>query len=361
MSFNYSSIVDEGLSRDDPLFWSRPTTVNCTTVRIIGILLCVAASVDIVFNGALLYSFLRYKMLRSPPNIFVMFIAVMGLFASCTILPLAGTSSVYCQWLYQRSGCQLSAIVAFLYGCSSSYLLCGACLSRCYIIVRPFQAKNVTAKSCVVISCFAILIVFIWTMLAVVGWNEYTMEGARTSCCMNWYDRRTSCISFLFFLFFVVYFIPLVILITANSVTLMGLKSMRKKIESGIQTIFTRKRIEMERRILKSIVITTSGFIFTWTPYAVTLVVSAFCGKDYAIPPLATFLCACFANTSVVWIPMFYALTSTQFELQVVNRSALDQTTGTRRVDATLARVSILDQKNNDMPMKPVVGNTCDA
>ncbi|CAF4378873.1 unnamed protein product [Rotaria magnacalcarata] len=340
MSFNYSSIVDEGLSRDDPLFWSRPTTVNCTTVRIIGILLCVAASVDIVFNGALLYSFLRYKMLRSPPNIFVMFIAVMGLFASCTILPLAGTSSVYCQWLYQRSGCQLSAIVAFLYGCSSSYLLCGACLSRCYIIVRPFQAKNVTAKSCVVISCFAILIVLIWTMLAVVGWNEYTREGARTSCF---------------------YFIPLVILITANSVTLMGLKSMRKKIESGIQTIFTRKRIEMERRILKSIVITTSGFIFTWTPYAVTLVVSAFCGKDYAIPPLATFLCACFANTSVVWIPMFYALTSTQFELQVVNRSALDQTTGTRRVDATLARVSILDQKNNDMPMKPVVGNTCDA
>ncbi|CAF3308686.1 unnamed protein product [Rotaria socialis] len=147
MPFNYSSIIDEGLSRDDPLFWSRPTTVNCTTVRIIGIFLCVAAFVGIVFNGTLLYSFLRYKMLRSPPNIFVMFIAVMGLLASCTILPLTGTSSVYCQWLYQRSGCQLSAIIAFLYGCSSSYLLCGASLSRCYIIVRPFQAKNVTVRN----------------------------------------------------------------------------------------------------------------------------------------------------------------------------------------------------------------------
>ncbi|CAF3446262.1 unnamed protein product [Rotaria socialis] len=347
MPFNYSSIIDEGLSRDDPLFWSRPTTVNCTTVRIIGIFLCVAAFVGIVFNGTLLYSFLRYKMLRSPPNIFVMFIAVMGLLASCTILPLTGTSSVYCQWLYQRSGCQLSAIIAFLYGCSSSYLLCGASLSRCYIIVRPFQAKNVTAKSCVVISCFAILIVCIWTMFAVIGWNEYTMEGARTSCCMNWYDR--------------LYFIPLVIIITANSITLMGLKSMRNKIERGIQTIFNRKRIEMERRIIKSIVITTSGFIFTWTPYAVTLFVSAFHGNDYAIPPLASFLCACFANTSIVWIPMFYALTSTQFELHVVNRNTLDQTTGTKRVDATLAHVPILDQKNDDMPMKPVVGNTRDA
>ncbi len=75
-----------------------------------------------------------------------MFIAGIGLFASCTILPLTGTSSIYCQWLYQRAGCQLAAIIAFLYGCSSSYLLCGVSLSRCYIIIRPFKAKNVTVS-----------------------------------------------------------------------------------------------------------------------------------------------------------------------------------------------------------------------
>lgn len=147
MSFNYSLILDEHLSRDDPLFWSRPTPVNCNTIRIMGIFLCVAALVGIVCNGALFYSFVRYKALRTPPNIFVMFIAGMGLFASCTILPLTGTSSIYCQWLYQKAGCQLSAIIAFLYGCASSYLLCGVSLSRCYIIVRPFQAKNVTVSA----------------------------------------------------------------------------------------------------------------------------------------------------------------------------------------------------------------------
>ena len=121
MSFNYSAILDEHLSRDDPLFWSRPTPVDCNTIRILGIFLCMASLVGIACNGALFYSFLRYKPLRTPPNIFVMFIAAMGLFASCTILPLTGTSSIYCQWLYQRAGCQLSAIIAFLYGCASSY------------------------------------------------------------------------------------------------------------------------------------------------------------------------------------------------------------------------------------------------
>jgi hypothetical protein len=146
MSFNYSSILNEDLSPDDPLFWSLPTPVDCNTVRILGIFLCIAAFIGIVCNGALLCSFIRYKALRSPSNIFVMFIAGMGLFASCTILPLSGTSSIYCQWLYQRQGCQLDAIIAFLYGCSSSYLLCGVSLSRCYIIIRPFKAKNITVS-----------------------------------------------------------------------------------------------------------------------------------------------------------------------------------------------------------------------
>ncbi|CAF2701419.1 unnamed protein product [Rotaria sp. Silwood2] len=361
MSFNYSSIVDENLSRDDPLFWSRPTPVDCNTIRIMGIFLCIAAFIGIVFNGALFYSFVRYKTLRSPPNIFVMFIVGLGLIASCTILPLTGTSSVYCQWLYKRAGCQLSAIVAFLYGCSSSYLLCAASLSRCYIIVRPFQAKYITVNKCTIVSCIAIFIAFIWTMLPVMGWNEYTMEGARTSCCINWYDRRTSYIAFLFFLFIVVYCVPLIILIIVNTITMLGLKRMREKIENGIQTVFNRKRIEMERRILKSIIITTSGFAFTWTPYAVTLFVSAFRGKDYAISPMATFFCACFAKTSVIWIPMFYVFTSTQFQLNFINRNALDQSIGITRVDAKLANAPILPQKNGQLILKPVTENNHDT
>jgi hypothetical protein len=146
MSYNYSLILDEELSRDDPLFWSLPTPVNCNTIRILGIFLCIAAFIGIVCNGILFYSFARYKALRSPPNIFIMFIAGIGLFASCTILPLTGTSSIYCQWLYQKGGCYTSAIIAFLYGCSSSYLLCGVSLSRCYIIVQPFKAKDVTVN-----------------------------------------------------------------------------------------------------------------------------------------------------------------------------------------------------------------------
>ncbi len=135
------------LSRDDPLFWSQPTPVNCSIIRSFGIFLCIAAFVGIICNGSLLYSFIRFKNLRSPPNIFVMFISVMGLVASCTLLPLTGTSSVYCQWLYKRAGCYMDGIIGFLYGCSSAYLLCAVSISRCYIIVRPLNANKVTVSN----------------------------------------------------------------------------------------------------------------------------------------------------------------------------------------------------------------------
>jgi hypothetical protein len=147
MWFNYSLIMDDNISSDDALFWSRSTPINCDTVRIIGIFLCITAFIGIILNGTLVYSFIRYKVLRSSPNIYVMFIAIMGLLASCTILPLTGTSSIYCKWLYKRIGCQLTAVIAFLYGCSSSYLLCVVSLSRCYIIIRPFHANQVTVSN----------------------------------------------------------------------------------------------------------------------------------------------------------------------------------------------------------------------
>ena len=176
MWFNYSLILDEDLSPNDPEFWNRPTPINCDIVRTTGIFLCIAAAFGIILNGSLLCSFIRYKTLRSSANIHVIFIAIIGLLASCIILPLTGTSSIYCRWLYRRIGCQLSAMMAFWYGCSSSYLLCVVSLSRCYIIVCPFQANRITVSKSVIVSCFAVFLAFIWAMLPMIGWNEYIME-----------------------------------------------------------------------------------------------------------------------------------------------------------------------------------------
>lgn len=53
-------------------------------------------------------------------------------------------------------------------------------------------------------------------------------------------------------LFVFVYCVPLIILSSTNAMTLIGLKRMHEKVQNGIQTGLSARRIEMERRIVKS-------------------------------------------------------------------------------------------------------------
>jgi hypothetical protein len=177
MSYNYSEILDEKLSRDDPLFWNGQDPVDYAIIRIIGIVLCISLFIGILLNGSIIYSFIRYKDLRtSSLNIFIMFITIIGFFASFSILPLTGISSIYYYWLFYRIGCKFEAIMAFLYACSTSYLLYAVSLTRSYIIIRLFNAKTITVihifnliifsltkfqvMTCVIFSIIAILIAF---------------------------------------------------------------------------------------------------------------------------------------------------------------------------------------------------------
>lgn len=47
-------------------------------------------------------------------------------------------------------------------------------------------------------------------------------------------------------------------------------------------------------------------------------------------------MCACFAKTSVIWIPLLYMGTSTQFKLRFVNHS---RTNHRRKPDITLDQI----------------------
>ena len=125
---------------------------------------------------------------------------------------------------------------------------------------------------------------------------------------------------------------------------------MKNRMKQGNSSDLSNRKIEMERRILKSkkeyfltknpsikihfspgIIITVTGFIVTWTPYAIVFFISVFRGREGSVDPLATFICACFAKSSIVWIPLLYISTSTHFKFRFVDLVAIqkqEQTTG---------------------------------
>ena len=48
------------------------------------------------------------------------------------------------------------------------------------------------------------------------GWSYYSMEGALTSCSVEWADRSINVVSYNMFIFVVSYLIPLIIIATTN-------------------------------------------------------------------------------------------------------------------------------------------------
>jgi hypothetical protein len=103
---------------------------------------------------------------------------------------------------------------------------------------------------------------------------------------------------------------------------------------------------------------TVIGFIFTWTPYAITFFISAFSGNDKGAPPMATFICACFAKTSVMWIPLLYIGTSTQFRFSMVDSNALEKLGGAATVvgrEATNAVAAVAAVRQAEKP--PISNN----
>ena len=68
---------------------------------------------------------------------------------------------------------------------------------------------------------------------------------------------------------------------------------------------------------------TVLGFVFTWTPYAIAFCVAVFSSGATRAPPAVVFVCACFAKTSVMWIPMLFMGTSTQFRFSIVDPNVL--------------------------------------
>ena len=99
---------------------------------------------------------------------------------------------------------------------------------------------------------------------------------------------------------------------------------------------------------------TVFGFLFTWTPYAITFFISAFSGNSNEASPMATFICACLAKTSVMWIPLLYIGTSTQFRFSLVNSSALDKLAATNtalvRGEAANGTVAVVRQAERPPP-----------
>ena len=114
------------------------------------------------------------------------------------------------RWIWKQIGCDVSSWLMAVTGCSSVYIMVAISFERFYIIYKPMAIKTMNKKVNYIVIGLSMLGGVIWATLPLVGWSHYSLEGALTSCSVEWRKRSTNTTSYAITIFIMVYVFPLV-------------------------------------------------------------------------------------------------------------------------------------------------------
>jgi hypothetical protein len=89
-------------------------------------------------------------------------------------------------------------------------------INRFYIILKPMNIRKITIQISLIVVLFCVLNGLFWAMLPLFGWSRYTLEGALTSCSVEWKERSANVISYNITIFVLVYFIPILCILSTS-------------------------------------------------------------------------------------------------------------------------------------------------
>ncbi len=188
----------------------------CYQLQVIGILCIFLFIACIVFNSFLLWVFFKNKELQSSFNMFIVGLSTLNLIGSILEFPFIIISNLSCRWIFDEVGCIFSGYVMYFTGITSIYILVGLSLERYYIINSNVKNRFVSAKTVLRVMTACAFNGFIWASFPLFGWSHYTLEGANTSCAVEWHERSLNVVSYNMAMFIFVYFIPLLVISISN-------------------------------------------------------------------------------------------------------------------------------------------------
>lgn len=197
--------------------YSLDSPVECYKLNLIGILCILIFVLSSFFNSALLWTFIRNKSLRTSLNIFIIALAGFNLFGTIVELPFIIVSNLSCRWIFGKFGCIFSAFIMYFIGCTSIYLMAAISFERFYIIYKPMSIRNVNSRTNLLVILACSVNGLMWASFPLLGWSHYSLEGAYTSCAVEWKERSLNVSSYNIAIFFLVFLIPLFLIVTSNT------------------------------------------------------------------------------------------------------------------------------------------------
>lgn len=184
-------------------------------------------------------------------------------------------------------------------------------LNRYHILKNPFGVSKVKLQTTYLSILICVLLALLWSVLPLFGWSYYSLEGALTSCSVEWKDRSINVISYNVTVFLFVYFIPLLAIIRINFKLIFMIHGLQQILKTK-NTMETR-RIIIERNSTVIMILIVIGFTISWTPYAITSMYTAFINPSGVSPIVAT-LPSLFAKSSMLWPSVLYIFSSSNIK-----------------------------------------------
>ncbi|XP_063068624.1 opsin 4xa [Engraulis encrasicolus] len=285
---------------------------------IVAFFVVVIGAVGVVGNALVIYAFLSNKKLWTPPNFFIISLAIADFLMAITQSPIFFINSLYKEWVFGETGCKIYAFCGALFGIASMINLLAISIDRYIVITKPLQAIVWTSKRRTLL---IILVVWLyslaWSLAPLLGWSSYIPEGLMTSCTWDYVTSTPSNKSYTLMLCCFVFFIPLAIILYCYLFMFLAIRSTARDLErlgshSRKSALDQQQSIKTEWKLAKVAFVVIIVFVLSWSPYAcVTLI--AWAGHSNLLTPISKTVPAVIAKASAIYNPFIYAIINSKY------------------------------------------------
>ncbi|XP_037835559.1 opsin 4xa isoform X1 [Kryptolebias marmoratus] len=263
-------------------------------------------------------TFTSNKKLRTPPNFFIMNLAVSDFLMAITQSPIFFVNSLYKGWIFGETGCKIYAFCGALFGITSMINLLAISIDRYIVITKPLQSIRWTSvrRTCLIIA-LVWLYSFAWSLAPLLGWSSYIPEGLMTSCTWDYVTSTPANKSYTLMLCCFVFFIPLGIISYCYLWMFLAIRQANRDVDQlGSQvrksTLIQQQSIKTEWKLAKVAFVVIIVFVLSWSPYAcVTLI--AWAGYASILNPYSKAVPAVIAKASAIYNPFIYAIIHSKY------------------------------------------------
>ncbi|CAF1051697.1 unnamed protein product [Brachionus calyciflorus] len=287
--------------------------VECYKLQIISFYLMVLFLSSLFCNIILLYIIYKFNRFRTSLNIYILSLICLNLIGTLIELPITILSNFNCQWIFSQLGCVISGFLMYFIGCTSIYIMALISLERYFMIYNSLKTK-LNSNQVLFSILICVILGFIWAFLPLVGWSHYSLEGALTSCSVEWNERNFNVLSYNVTIFITVFFIPILIIIITNFKLIKLIKDFRN-VYKKFNFVYMRKKFNAERKATFSMILITVGFVISWIPYALVSLYRVF--VDQKVSPLMGTIPAMFAKSTLLWTSLLYIYSNRQIRVLI--------------------------------------------